>query len=494
MANAYALAGEGAIWIQPNGPNTEPKYMGCHEMGDIDEPVGDIKLFYCPNPSTPNKWDVIGSVQGNPGPVSSSLITDILKTADYLESVRCPIPLFVHHVSCGRKDVFTSYDRSFLLKRTYITSRKLTKLTARSPENQDRSEQSFEIKAESLLRLFELKVVRMTTTDTDDMLAITSCDSEECAGDCGPAKLPCDTMYAGGGTLVGSALNTADLIYTDDGGSIWVDSGGNPFIGAEIIRAIKCFQLDRNTSRIIVACGTAGAGPMRIAYSDNQGATWTLVTVGTLNGQYAIGPKALYIKNQYEIWLACTDGYVYFSGDGGATWTAQTAGGLTTEDLSSVMLVGEYGFAAGDNNAILLTLDNGAIWTLVAGPAGQAADEINTIWVHDQNKVWLGYNDGTLWYTDDGGTNWYQRTVIGISGGTIKDMAWYDEYIGAFVYNNGSGVGSIYYTINGGYSWQLQDTPSNTGFNAIHVCSPTSFVIAGDTQGGTGVLLKMFGG
>lgn len=495
MANAYALAGEGAIWVQPKGPNTEPKYLGCHEMGDIDEPVGDIKLFYCPDPSVKNKWNVIGSVQGNPGPVSTSLVTDILKTADYMEGIRCPVPIFVHHVSCGRKDVFTSYDRSFLLRRSYITSRKLTKLTARSPENQDRAEQSFEIKAESLLRLFEMKVVRMDNSDTDDVLAITSCDSEECAGDCGPTSEVCDTMYASGGTLVGSAGNIADVVLTIDGGANWADSGGNPFAASEIVVAIKCVSVDNNTTRIIVVLGTTGAGPMKIAYSDDQGATWTSVNVGAVNGQYALGPKALFVKSLYEMWLATTEGYVYFSADGGMTWTEQTSGGLTTEDLSGVMFVGDYGFAVGDNNAILKSIDGGAIWSLVTGPAGQATDEINTLWVHSQYTVWIGYNDGTIWYTNNGGTTWYQRASWAGSGtGSVKDMAWYDEYVGAMVHNDALGVGTILLTINGGFSWAAMMTPPNTGLNAIHACSPTLFVAAGDTQGGTGVILQVSGG
>ncbi len=44
------LSGEGAIWVQPDGPNTETFYLGCHVLGDIDEPRGDLSLKYCPDP------------------------------------------------------------------------------------------------------------------------------------------------------------------------------------------------------------------------------------------------------------------------------------------------------------------------------------------------------------------------------------------------------------------------------------------------------------
>ena len=43
MADTVVLAGEGAIWVQPDGPNTELMYLGCHELGDIEEPLGDVR-------------------------------------------------------------------------------------------------------------------------------------------------------------------------------------------------------------------------------------------------------------------------------------------------------------------------------------------------------------------------------------------------------------------------------------------------------------------
>ena len=41
MATTAYLAGQAGLWVQPDGPNTEPKFLGCHGMGDITIPFGD---------------------------------------------------------------------------------------------------------------------------------------------------------------------------------------------------------------------------------------------------------------------------------------------------------------------------------------------------------------------------------------------------------------------------------------------------------------------
>ena len=37
----------GALWVQPDGPNTEPKFLGCHELGDLSEAEGGVELIRC---------------------------------------------------------------------------------------------------------------------------------------------------------------------------------------------------------------------------------------------------------------------------------------------------------------------------------------------------------------------------------------------------------------------------------------------------------------
>lgn len=496
MAGEYSLAGEGALWIQPDGPNTKPEYLGCHMLGDITEPMGDVTLVFCPDPAVPNRFKVIGSFQTQSADgVTTSIETDVGKLADYLEKVRCPVPLFVHKVSCGRKNDFYAYDRSFVLMRSWITQRTLSNMSARTPDDQERSMQSFEITAEDMLEPFELKTTRISISETEALNAIVARLEGQCAGDCGDAIDPGDQIFIAGDTLSGSPVNTADVWYSLDAGSNWTLFQHDPFAGGEVIAAIQFIQTGKNTVRILVARGTTDAGnPAEIAFSDDYGATWTHVDLGTVTGEYVAGPKGMYALDYYNIWVVTTGGYVYKSSDGGASFTAQSSADLTTEDLYAVHFSdADNGFAAGANNAILKTADGGALWEAVTGPSAQAAATVNAVQVHSPYRIWLAYDDGELWYSHDGGTNWYSRS-LGVSGGNVKSFSWLNEYVGMLVWNNASNVGTVYVTINGGYSWTAVSTDTNVGLNDIAIVDEALAYAVGEPVGGTAMILKISGG
>ena len=52
MAENFTAA-MGAVWVQPDGPNTEVLYLGCHDVGDIVQPQGDVATRFCPSVEGP---------------------------------------------------------------------------------------------------------------------------------------------------------------------------------------------------------------------------------------------------------------------------------------------------------------------------------------------------------------------------------------------------------------------------------------------------------
>jgi len=497
MADTVVLAGEGAIWAQPAGPNTELVYLGCHELGDIEEPLGDVRLLYC-STEDPNRYEVIDSLQETPGGVTTSMLTDVRKVGDIMETIRCPVPLYVNVVSCGKKNVFDNWDRSFGLQKSWITRRVLSRLTSKDPETQDKAAQTFDITAETLQRIYEFSVAQLGIAETEDLLDITFCNSERCAGSCGDALDACSHGYVSGGVLAGSPINQADLWETETGGLSWAIGASKPFAAGEVVASLACFEKDKNTTRVIVARGTTDAGnPMEVAITDDDGLTWTNVDVGSVDGQYATGPKSLFVLDFFNIWLCTTGGYIYKSEDGGSTWTAQTSGDKTAQDLNAIEFFGsKYGYAVGDSNAILKT-ETGDVWSLVAGHASQAGVDINTVSVLSRFRVWIGYAAaGRVYYTHNGGTNWFERSHIGSGSGAVKEISFFDEYFGAMLWNNNAGAGTFMVTINGGTTWKSLATPithPNAGFNSLYICNPLKIFVAGDAYGGTGVILRAVG-
>lgn len=491
MADTPFLAGEGTLWIQPNGPNTKPVYLGCHALGDVEEPLGDLNLVYCPDPALPNKFIVINGYQSAPGPVTTSIDTDMYKTADWLEKVKCPIPIYFGKVTCGRKNSWGAYDRLFVLESGYVTRRGISKFLVKNPDDQENTTQTFDISGTTLLRAFTMQASRVTIADAEDLLGIASSDAGQCAGNCGDVVDVCTNMFIASGTLVGSAGNTADMLVTSDGGATWAPGAGDPFAGGIAIAAVASVASGSGT-RVIALRGTTAANENPISYSDDAGVTWTAATLTGSTGKYGLSGKALFALDYYNIWAVLDGGYIYKSEDGGATWEAQSEGDLTANDLYAVDFIDDsVGFAVGASNTILKTVDGGAVWSAVTAPAAQVGVNALSVGVVSKYRVWVGYTDG-LWYSHNAGSTWAERNLP-VASLSVQSMDWYDVYVG-FLVANVSNVGHVLMTLNGGYDWTDISLPTVDDLRDIHVCSPDLVFAVGDASGGTGVLLKLIPG
>lgn len=155
-SEVHFTGGQGAVWLQPDGPGTDMVFLGCHEVASIEEPLGDYNPFFCPDPSQPKAWVASGEVYNPPEAVTTSIMEDILGTLAYLEKQLCPFALYVNMVCGGRKDVFTNYERTFVLDVRRITSRTYDNVAMRDTD--DRGTITHEISAAPPL----IKVVKIT--------------------------------------------------------------------------------------------------------------------------------------------------------------------------------------------------------------------------------------------------------------------------------------------------------------------------------------------
>src|SRR5690606_36431684 len=133
--------------------------------------------------------------------------------------------------------------------------------------------------------------------------------------------------------------------------------------------------------RVVVARGTTDAGnPAEIAYSDDFGATWTAVNVGSTNAQFAQGPHSLFAYDPYNMWLVAGSGYIYYSDDGGLTWDTQDAGVATSNALHAIHFATDrIGYAVGASDTVLKTEDGGLSWTATdADP--NSGDTLSTVY------------------------------------------------------------------------------------------------------------------
>jgi len=473
------LAGQASIWVQPNGPNTKPEYLGCHSIGDLTEPKGDLTLTYCADKAASGKYEVKNSYSGDPGVPTTTIESVMHTTADFLEELEtCLVPVYIHKVLCGRRDVFANYDRSFAMARTKVTQRTLGNTASRQPADENESTQSFDMSAETLSRYFSLEANRITLTETEDITGFAICGEEVCAGDCGPTTNPWDSLYAATKHLAASAANVANIL-TSQNEAVWAGTVGDPFAAGEDVQGIVCFQLSRTVTRILVARGTTDAGVEgEIAYSDDGGVTWTNVDYGAANGAYVASNHALFALDQYNIWLGTDGGRIYFSSDGGLTWTIQEDAGISASDIMGIDFVSSTtGFAIWTAGEVANTTDGGTTWSAVTSTTLAAARDIYMI------TAYFGWAVGDgMEYTHDGGLTWEVRNASVI--GAVE--FWKDGLFGIAVGSAASG--NIYITINGGYDWNAIPIITNAGYNDVRIVSPKRSYVVGNASGTSGMM------
>lgn len=487
MAEHHYVAGEAAIWIQPDGDNTEPLYLGCHELGDITVPYGDSEPIYCPDPARVNKFRVVGSIEQQADLPSTTLNGDITDTLDDLEILNGEFNIFILKAQSGRRDQFTNWDRMFVLRAARKTEMSYTGLTAKSADNNDRSTYEASLTAEEFLLPVRLDFSRQTISEVNALNSIVFCNEAVERTSTTPASESCQTGFIGCDAASGAPAN----VLKTTNGATWA-AVTDPFGNDEHVSSVKCVATGRDTTRVFAFRGvTDGAAAAELAYSDNDGSTWTSITIGATTGDFVPFDQCVFAYDLNNIWV-CTDaGYIYKSEDAGLTWAAQESGVITTDQWRAIHFTDKLvGVVGGENNQMAATIDGGATWSEVTLPSGQATDEVNTVYCLDQNRFWVGYSDGTLYYTLDGGVNWSQRSFTGSGTGVVKQVVFMNDLQGFLLHNTAAPLGYVHQTFNGGYSWERITLPTNTGLNAIVLCDAYKAFAVGEPQGSLGVVLK----
>lgn len=484
MTGSPYKTSDGAVFVQPFGANTRARYLGCADVDALTQPGGEIDTIIRCFKADGTGWRALDSTVTPPDPVSTTITTLIESTANWLEQVeQGEANIFIHQRNGGRADTFGNYDRTWILQKVRIGEQTAENLAMR--EEDAPSTLAFSVSAlPPIYKVFQKTAGRQAQSVATAINDVHFCGVGTQAGKIGVAV---SDFIAGPGK--------AQILYTWDGGGTWTATATQPFANSEDIRTVTCFQIGKNTTRILVARGTTDAvNPAEVAYSDDWGATWTLRNVGVTNAQFAPGPASLFALDPYNIWLVAGSGFLYYSNDGGVTWTTQENAGTTTNALWGVHFASErVGYAVGAADTIIKTEDGGETWTLTATNTGVSA-VLQTVYVIDNDNVWVGAANGRLWYTENGGVTWAEKTFAGSATGEITDIQFLpgSTLFGYMAHNNGTPVGTMYFTIDGGYSWDPIVLPTNTGVNGIAVIDENTVFFTGEAQGGTGVIGKVF--
>lgn len=483
-----------SLWVQPDGPNTENHYIGCHTLDDVEEPGGGINELIRCFKADGTGWEIRGSTRNPPEPVTTTVTGLIEDTASWLERIveagRCPFPLYINGKLCPPNDVFAGAERWYALENAEIGTAGLMNLAHREEDNV--SEQSFDITAwPPLLRGHAITTDRVTFSGTENLNDIASCSVPRCAGDCGTAIDLCDTLVA----VADGDPASADVWFSFDKGATWAAGAVDPYLGATTdLKSVVCFQIDADTTRVLVAREGVGGMPAHVYYTDDWGANWTDVTIGSAHAMGATYGGALFSLGQNYIWFVMNDSAdseIWFSSDGGETWTQQQST-LTDVVLYAIWFKDEHtGMAVGATDEVYITTDGGTTWA--AGTAtGSGDDLLHVAESAGGNFWWVGTDEGNMWYSDDHGTTWTQRAFPGDGAGAVHCLDWVTETVGFMVHSPTAATGRVYRTRDGGYTWELESATVGGELYSVIGCTANLAFAVGEVDT-TALVLKSHG-
>ena len=473
----------GALFLQPNGPNTQPIYVACFDVDDITESFGSVNPLYCIDES--GEYKVVGTTQDPPDITTFSLGTYTGKRKEELEkqAAKCPMPLYLVLRECGRADLFDNFVRVAIVDIRQLQSRTLTGWVRRAEDVESMT--TFEVAAAPPiidgLRLqgFEQAVPGTTS----GAVGLSFCNEFQCAGNCGDAKGLCQDGFF----VTAAGAGTASFVNTSDGAN-WAVASSAPFAITEDITGNTCFKMDRTTTRKLVGRGTANGAPAEIGYTDDDGTTFINVNVGTTNDEFFPTQHSIHSLSKRFVAGGTDQGYVYLSTDGGVTWVALHSGTLTVNPINAVFFKDEFtGVAVADNDDLILTNDGGASWTLVN--PGSTGNLVSL--TYNGLYWWVGSDTGELFYSIDGQT-WTERTAwAGQGSGSVTAIDFKNKFIGLMTHNIATD-GYLLMTIDGGYNWSRLVVPSNNGFNDVFMCDSDLAYVAGLSSANADLILKVF--
>lgn len=500
----YYNEADAMLWVQPDGINTVPEILDCHDIADVAIPQGDVERSFCIDPAT-GRYILSSRRRGPPGAPTTTITAHVGLNKDWLEhAMSCPTTYYIHKVPCGHRGLFGNYERSWILRYAITTARTMSAMaTMMATGVPGESLQAFDLDTAVVDDIFGLVDTRLTTTETQPLRDITGCTTPWCAGYCGARQDACDDLVA-----VANAEGTgvdANVLVSHNHGVTWAASTVDPYPADDTahLSSVVCFKVgDGSETRVIVARGAADGGPPDIMWSDDWGETaWNVVDLGLVNNDFIAHGGGLFALDHRHIWAVTQLGDIWFSEDGGLSWTEQMPGLLGAVSMKYVRFVDEnVGLAVGASQTVIYTVDGGVHWNSLTGPGGAG---LLCCEIFDEHRAWVGDDIGDLYYTDVLGVgmvagDWAQRILPLPEGADdiaeINDVMFVrdsgvstNDHVGFLAVRwNIAGVfyGAMYRTFNGGNDWELWQTASMSagayGLQAVWACEPNEAFAVGD--------------
>ena len=274
--------------------------------------------------------------------------------------------------------------------------------------------------------------------------------------------------------IVYVAGNNGVLLKSSNGGDVWF-----PLVSGTASHLLDIEFINSNIGYCVGSGGT-------ILKTTDGGLTWFPQISGTTENL-----NCIFIVDANNLYIGGSNGTILKSIDGGIEWTFLNSG-LTYTIQDMHFLNHDIGFACGVGFAIK-TIDGGTNW-IQMNTGGIQDNWFPSVYFQNPNVGYIisGYGDPAGWSTGqiskttDGGNNWI---TLYAGANYLSDIVFLSENL-AFVVGIG---GTILKTVNTGFDWFIEDTPTNYFLYDIDFSTPIGGYVDGFAVGKDGMILKREG-
>lgn len=477
------------------GPANVPSYESYWKAGSPSWALGDLTNVYVPRPDQYGQFDVAGVIVGERGnpqlPVTARYLADARSVLLDLARAGCPLDLQIHMGACQDPRSFNEgWNKIMVLEGAQPTQWGTTDLGAMMPSEREMVNEEVPFTGQTLYEILQIIFQEQAAAQVvQEVVDITICDRASC-GACGIPSDGCSVVFAVTLTAGGSPGLPAEVLYTEDGGATWGDTNVSTLAANEDPNALACVGINL----VVISEDSESLHYAPSADILDGTETWTEVATGFVATK---GPLAIFSADPQHTWIVGEGGYVYFTEDPTAGVEVQDAGVSTVQDLKAIHGVDALHLVAvGVSNAVLVTDNGGETWAAITGPA--VGVTLNTVWMHSLTTWFVGTADGKLWYTQDEGDTWVEKTFPGSGAGVVYDIQFSTPTVGWMAHATATPAGRILRTVDGGNSWYVApenntSIPTNDAVKALAVCPDNVNLIFGAGLAGNaidGVIIK----
>lgn len=484
-----AFSSQFRVFVQADGssPANGYLYVGCLSLGGFQADQGTGEPVYCPSSEVAGKFDIVG--QTSPPP--SLPTTDFTQHMDRrlndfwwdLKRRGCKFNFAVKGFNCGRPDDPDTFDAKLL-----ASSAKLTAFN--TGEFNNLSEDAM-IDLTGSLQLLDFQPFRpMTFGEIGDTTVLAEvldgmyADAIQC-GNCGTPSDGCQKLYMLTLANSGSPGLSSQLAYsTNEGGTVAVDDINT--LGGKSGSALA-----QVGARVVVVSQADGAHHHKLQATIDAGTlgSWTRVASGYVSTK---GPRVIWSKSPSQTYIGAAGGYIYLMTNPTAAVTVLSDGSVTTQDFNDIRGIGQTVVLVGNNNAVVVSRNDGVTFGSVTGPAVGIA--LNTVELVTETIWFIGAANGKSYYTVNAGQSWVEMTPDA-SIQAVNKIRFVNEQVGYMVVQVG-GSARVYRTDTNGNTWHndgyyVGNLPTAERYNFIVPC-PGNYnrALAGGrvSSGGDGVV------